>query len=298
MTSPGAANQALTVGAVDKQNVLAGFSGRGPRFGDFALKPDITAPGVDIIAARAAGTALGTPIDDFYTMLSGTSMATPHVAGSAAILKQEFPSLTPAQLKAALMSTALPGPYTVYEQGAGRVDVARAYSQKVYANNAPVDFGYFPFPHDNDQPVTKSISYSNYTAAAVTLNLTIEVTAQDGTPAAPGMVTTSSPSVTFPAGGTASVDLTVNTPFGDASLYGGVVRAQNGDGTSSCARRSGSTRSRCFNLTVDGIARDGRPARGISWIDVVNADDTTSSSRPSASAEARPPSACRPARTA
>lgn len=85
VTAPGAANQALTVGAVDKSDVLAGFSGRGPRAGDFAIKPDITAPGVDIIAARAAGTSLGTPVDDSYTMLSGTSMATPHVAGAAAI---------------------------------------------------------------------------------------------------------------------------------------------------------------------------------------------------------------------
>ena len=276
VTSPGAANDALTVGAVDKQNVLAGFSGRGPRVGDFALKPDITAPGVDIIAARAAGTSLGTPIDAFYTMLSGTSMATPHVAGSAAIMKQEFPSMTPAQLKAALMSTALPGPYTVYQQGAGRVDVARAYSQKVYSNSSPVDFGYFPFPHDNDQPVTKSISYSNYTAAAVTLNLTTDVTAQDGSPAAPGMVTTSAPSVTIPAGGTASVDVTVNTTIGDASLYGGVIRAQSSDGTIVVRTPVGFFKEPVrFNLTVDGIARDGRPARGISWIDIVNADDTT-----------------------
>jgi subtilisin family serine protease len=276
VTSPGAANDALTVGAVDKQNVLAGFSGRGPRFGDFALKPDITAPGVNIIAARAAGTSLGTPIDEFYTMLSGTSMATPHIAGSAAILKQEFPSMTPAQLKAALMSTALPGPYTVYQQGAGRVDVARAYSQKVYSNNSPVDFGYFPYPHDNDQPVTKSISYSNYTSAAVTLNLTADVTGQDGNPAAPGMVTTSAPSVTIPAGGTASVDVTVDTRVGDPSLYGGVIRAESSDGNVVVRTPVGFYKEPVrFNLTVDGIARDGRPARGISWIDIVNADDTT-----------------------
>ncbi|MCI0686408.1 MAG: S8 family serine peptidase [Sporichthyaceae bacterium] len=180
VTAPGAANQALTVGAVDKSDVLAGFSGRGPRAGDFAIKPDITAPGVDIIAARAAGTSLGTPVDDSYTMLSGPSMATPHVAGAAAILRQAFPSLTPAQLKAALMSTAVPGPYSVYEQGAGRVDVARAYSQKVYATNSPADFGYFPFPHDNDTPVTRTIGYANHTDADVTLDLTVDVTAEDG----------------------------------------------------------------------------------------------------------------------
>ena len=276
VTSPGAADDALTVGAVTKQDVLADFSGRGPRVGDYALKPDITAPGVDIIAARAAGTSLGTPIDDFYTMLSGTSMATPHIAGSAAILRQEFPSMTPAQLKAALMSTAKPFGYKVYEQGAGRVDVARAYSQKVYANNAPVDFGYFPYPHDNDQPVTKSISYSNYSAAPVTLNLTADVTAQDGTPAAPGMVTLSSPTVTIPAGGSASLDVTVDTTVGDPSLYGGVIRGESADGNIVVRVPVGFYKEPVrYNLTVDGIARDGRPARGISWIDIVNADDTT-----------------------
>lgn len=280
VTSPGAANQALTVGAVDKSNVLAGFSGRGPRLGDYALKPDITAPGVDIIAARASGTSLGTPIDDFYTMLSGTSMATPHVAGSAAILRQEFPTFTPAQLKAALMSTALPGPYDVYQQGAGRVDVARAYSQRVYANNGSVDFGYFPYPHTNDQPVTKTISYSNYTANSVTLNLTTDVTDEKGNPPAAGLIALSAPSVTIPSGGSAAVDVTVNTTIGDPGLFGGVVRAQSADGTVVVRTPVGFYKEPVrYNLTVDGIARDGTPARGISWIDVVNADDTTSFQR-------------------
>ena len=80
VTTPGTANSALTVGAVSKTDVLADFSGRGPRLGDFAIKPDVTAPGVDIIAARAAGN--GARPDrrrDIYTMISGTSMATPHV---------------------------------------------------------------------------------------------------------------------------------------------------------------------------------------------------------------------------
>jgi subtilisin family serine protease len=276
VTSPGAANQALTVGAVDKSDVLAGFSGRGPRFGDFALKPDITAPGVDIIAARAAGTSLGTPIDNNYTMLSGTSMATPHVAGAAAILKQEFPSLTPAQLKAALMSTAAPGPYSVYQQGAGRVDVARAYSQQVFATNSPVDFGYFPYPHDNDAPVTRTIGYANHAADPVTLDLTVDVTAEDGSTPEPGLITISAPSVTIPAGGTASVDVTVDTRIGVAGLYGGVLRAQSADGSVVVRTPVGFYKEPVrYNLTVDGIARDGRPARGISWIDIVNVDDTT-----------------------
>ena len=91
--SPGAAASALTVGAVDRDDNLAEFSSRGPRLGDNGLKPEITAPGVGIVAARAAGTTMGTPVDDAYTTASGTSMATPHVAGAAAILAQEHPGL-------------------------------------------------------------------------------------------------------------------------------------------------------------------------------------------------------------
>jgi subtilisin family serine protease len=275
LTTPGAADSALTVGAVDKSDVIAPFSGRGPRVGNYALKPDLTAPGVDIIAARAAGTSLGTPIDDNYTMLSGTSMATPHVAGASAIIRQEFPSMTPAQVKAALVSTALPGPYTVYEQGAGRVDVARAYSQKVYAENAPVDFGYFPYPHDADQPVTKTLGYSNYTNADVTLNLSVDVVGEDGNAPAAGLLTLGASSVTVPAGGTASVNLTVDTRLGDPSLYGGAIRAQSGDGSVVVRTPVGFYKEPVrYNLTVNGVARDGRPAQGISWVDIVNADDT------------------------
>ena len=270
VTTPGAAASALTVGAVDKSNVLAGFSGRGPRLGDFAIKPDITAPGVGIIAARAAGTSLGTPVDDLYTMLDGTSMATPHVAGAAAILTQEFPDWTPAQIKAALVSTAAPGPYTVYQQGGGRVDVARASLQRVYATG-PVDFGYFRWPHEDAEPVTKTITYTNETSAAVTLDLTVEV---DG--AAAGMVLPSASSVTVPAGGTATVDVTVDRTLGAPGLYGGFVTGRSADGTVVVRTPVGFYKEpESYDLTVDGVARDGRPARGISWIEAVDANDTT-----------------------
>jgi subtilisin family serine protease len=74
---PGAADRALTVGAVDTGDVLADFSSRGPLVGSYELKPEVVAPGVDVVAARAAGTAMGEPLDDLYTRASGTSMATP-----------------------------------------------------------------------------------------------------------------------------------------------------------------------------------------------------------------------------
>src|SRR5205814_1278310 len=73
--SPGSADDALTVGAVTKKEELADFSSRGPRIGDSAIKPDITAPGVDITAARGKDGVIGNP-GDLYATISGTSMAT------------------------------------------------------------------------------------------------------------------------------------------------------------------------------------------------------------------------------
>ncbi|MFC7589458.1 S8 family serine peptidase [Nonomuraea antimicrobica] len=75
--SPGTAASALTVAAVDRSDALASFSSRGPTAIDYGLKPDLSAPGVDIVAARADGTSMGTPAEDGYTTASGTSMATP-----------------------------------------------------------------------------------------------------------------------------------------------------------------------------------------------------------------------------
>ncbi|MEV4630684.1 S8 family serine peptidase, partial [Micromonospora sp. NPDC049523] len=67
--SPGSADAALTVGAVDRDDKLADFSSRGPRVGDDAVKPDITAPGVEIVAAKGAGTELGAPVGEHYVTL-------------------------------------------------------------------------------------------------------------------------------------------------------------------------------------------------------------------------------------
>jgi serine protease AprX len=115
---------------------LADFSSRGVP-GDPLYQPTITAPGVGIVAARAvtgAITPLGAP-DDIslgadairYTHMSGTSMATPHVAGVVALLLQANPALSPDQIRSTLRSTAtaLPG-YAAHEAGAGYVNAFAA----------------------------------------------------------------------------------------------------------------------------------------------------------------------------
>ena len=179
--SPGTADAALAVGAVDRDDELADFSSRGPRVGDDALKPDITAPGVDIVAARSADGDIGDPVGEQYVTLSGTSMATPHVAGSAALLAQQHPGWRAGQLKATLMAAAKPHPdQTAYQQGAGRVDVARAITQQVTSDPVSVSFGRALWPHGDDTPITRTVTWRNGGPAPVTLDLTVEGAARAG----------------------------------------------------------------------------------------------------------------------
>ncbi|MGH9243966.1 MAG: S8 family serine peptidase, partial [Acidimicrobiales bacterium] len=275
VASPGTADRALAVGAVDSFDALAGFSSRGPRLGDFAIKPEIVAPGSLIIAARAAGTDNGFPLDEFYTRLSGTSMAAPHVAGAAAVLKEQHPEWGPAQLKAALASNAEPlADVSVYAQGAGRVDIGRAVTQTVHADAGVVDFGYFPWPHDDAEPVSRTVTYTNSGDASVTIDLEADVRDKAGEPAAPGMFSLSASELTIPPGDSRTLSMTVDPAGGGEGLYGGHLTATADGGTTLVTALGWNTEPRMVTLTVHGIGRDDRPARGISRVDVVDLDDS------------------------
>jgi hypothetical protein len=226
-------DDALAVGAVTKTDELAFFSSRGPRVGDSALKPEITAPGVDIVAARGKDSWIGAPAgpDGKYMTLSGTSMATPHVAGSAAILAADHPDWKSAQLKAALMGAAKPIPAIgVYAQGAGRVDIARAVRQTVTTSPASVSFGLQRWPHSDDTVIARNVTYHNQGTSAVTLNLTLNTKGPDGKPAPAGLFALSAPTVTVPAGGDAEVTVTADTRVAGPDGYaGGDLTATAGD---------------------------------------------------------------------
>ena len=131
---------------------MANFSSRGPRLRDGALKPEVVAPGVDVTAARAAGTELGPVVDDVYTTLSGTSMATPHVAGLAAILKQEHPTWDGEQLKSVIANSTVPvANATGFDAGTGRVDALEAIHQDVLAP-ASLSLGSYAWPYSDLAP--------------------------------------------------------------------------------------------------------------------------------------------------
>ncbi|MEU4394153.1 S8 family serine peptidase [Kribbella sp. NPDC023855] len=260
VTSPGSADAALTVGAVDKQDELAFFSGRGPRVGDGAIKPDVTAPGVSIVAAKAKDSSIGEPVGDKYLRLDGTSMATPHTAGAAALLAQQHPSWKAAELKGTLTASAkVAAGQTSFQQGAGRVDLAKAIKQTVIAEPGAVSFGIAGYPHTDDEPVTKDVTYRNLGDQPVTLALTASMTTAAGTAAPAGALTLSADSVTVPAGGTASVQATSNTKHtGPDGLYSGRIIAI-AEGTSVVVPLGVTKEVETYTLTVQLVRADGTP---------------------------------------
>jgi subtilisin family serine protease len=226
VTTPGAARSALTVGAVSKRGSM--WSGSRARLmGDAYVKPDVVAPGMNITAARAAGTGWG---DSPYTSMTGTSMATPHVAGAAASLREQHPNWTPAQLKAALTSTAKPVQGAdVYKAGAGLIDVDQATAQQVQVDNGLLSIGYFAEPADPAKNrVRRTLTYRNSGDTAVTLDLTS--TLQAGDDAAPdGVLSVSPETLEIAPGDSASATVTVDVDDAPAATYSGrIVAAGSG----------------------------------------------------------------------
>lgn len=132
LDSPGVARTAITVGGTDKADKWATFSSRGPVQWTASLKPDVMAPGQDITSTLPGGG---------YAPMSGTSMATPHVAGACALLKALHPDWTPQQIKSALMTTAVDIGVDVMTQGAGRIDALNAARVKTFAAPSSLSFG-------------------------------------------------------------------------------------------------------------------------------------------------------------
>ncbi|WP_419997417.1 S8 family peptidase [Streptomyces boninensis] len=264
--SPGSADAALTVGAVDDKDKIAEFSSRGPRVGDLAVKPDLTAPGVDITAAAAPGSVIEQEVGQKppgYLTISGTSMATPHVAGAAALLAQQHPDWTGAELKGALTASTKAGTYTAIQQGSGRVDVAKAIKQTVYADPVSVSFGQQLWPHGDDKPVSKPVTYRNTGKKDVTLKLAVSGLDPKGKAAPAGMFKLNKKTVTVPAGGTAEAALTADTRLGGSvnGFYSAYITATGGGQT---VRTAGGVEREVesYEVTFKNLDRDGKPTAG------------------------------------
>jgi subtilisin family serine protease len=133
-------SEAVVVATTDRPRI-ASFSAMGPSPLSKRLKPDVVAPGVTVYSAFPVR-------DGSFGLFSGTSMATPHVAGGAALLKELHPDWTPAQIKSALMltggdvrSASAAGAASPARAGAGLVDLVRAATPLIHAAPSSVSFG-------------------------------------------------------------------------------------------------------------------------------------------------------------
>ncbi|MGW0898936.1 S8 family peptidase [Streptomyces goshikiensis] len=278
VSSPGCAPGVLTVGAVDRDDTTAPFSSRGPAGLQHTLKPEIAAPGVGISAAAMGGRGVYA-----YQSMSGTSMATPHVAGAAAIVKQRHPDWSAQQIKAALVGsadTAAPG--DVRQTGGGRLDVRAAVGTAVLGAPA-VQGGTYHWPQDRSDRTGVDVPYTNTGSRPVTLDLAVEkVTGNDGSAVRGRIARLERSTVTVPAGATVTVPLTLDpaarlerSQYGDVT--GRVVATANGVRVSTPF--SLYVEPETVTLRVKLIDRSGAPAAGPSSLDVIGTDDASGERR-------------------
>ncbi|SNT50428.1 PA domain-containing protein [Actinacidiphila glaucinigra] len=248
--APGAADSALTVGAVDSTDSLAPFSSQGPRI-DGALKPEITAPGVNILAANSQFTGNG---QGAYQSMSGTSMATPHVAGAAALLAAAHPELTGGQLKDLLASSSRQTPaYDAFQAGSGRLDVAAAARAGVFATATAY------MAQNKGGVLQRPVTYTNTTGTPVSLTLSVDA------PHAPaGMFRLSSSRVVVPAHGTAAVTVTIDGSAGTTeNHYSGQVLAEDAAGTVAAHTAVSVGTAVMHKLTLTFKDAEGNPTSGV-----------------------------------
>lgn len=200
--------------------VVAGLSSRGPSTVDGQLKPEIAAPGVAIDSAN-----VGSGVD--ATSKQGTSMATPFVAGAAALVRQARPALTPSEVKAVLINSATPlfngdgEPYPVSMQGSGRVDIVRAIEQELTAAQGGAEgivaVTFEPIATTSPTATARTLTVKNHGTEAVTL-----ASSAQQIHALPGVTVTVAPSeLTLAAGSSAELTATLAvdpTALGDPAL--------------------------------------------------------------------------------
>lgn len=172
--SPGTARKAITVGSTTKSDQISNFSSRGPNNKIYTTKPEIVAPGSDIYSSfpinrTSQMTSKGYSAN--YESISGTSMATPHVAGVCALIKKLHPNWTPEQIKSAVMTTAINLGEDAMTQGAGRVDAYSAASVTSFVFPSKLDFG-FNYGDEENWSVIKTITVTNHNDNTQTYTIT------------------------------------------------------------------------------------------------------------------------------
>jgi subtilisin family serine protease len=218
VSSPGIASGAITAAAVTKGDEVAPFSSAGPTPVTLAMKPDVSAPGVSILSSVPP--RVGT-----WAQFSGTSMAAPHVAGAAALLRQRHPGWTVAQIKSALELTGKPvfdasqrGEVPTTREGGGLIWLPAADNPLVFASPSGISFGLVR----TGKQATRIVSLTDAGGGAGAW--TVSVSVQDPTQ---GVSVTAPASVAVPA--TLSVRAAVAAGAAQADVTGFVVLQRGTD---------------------------------------------------------------------
>jgi minor extracellular serine protease Vpr len=193
-----------------RSGIVTSFSSAGPTNFDHRLKPDLAAPGGQILSSTVQEV-----IGSNFAVFDGTSMSAPHVSGSAALLLQQHPDWTPAQVKSALMTTAGPAwgntartqEASVLLEGAGLVNVAAADDPKLFADPSSLSLGFLNTDHG---AARKAMLVSLSDAGGGSGAWTVSIDAQSASPGA--TVTPGASIVNVPPGGTVDVPVVAAAP--------------------------------------------------------------------------------------
>jgi minor extracellular serine protease Vpr len=216
-----AAGQSTTIGAANayfltsNANIMAGFSSQGPTDVDFRVKPDVVAPGVNVLSSIPHQFCATPPCFAFF---QGTSMATPHLAGSAAVVIGQHPDWSAADVRSAIVNTATQGVLTDFQTGlsyvadpnivgAGLDNLQTAVGATVGIDPVSVSFGAVP----RGSGISKSldVTLTNLTGSAHTYALSIGSTSGSGVSYSP-----SASSVTIDGGASATVSIKMTAAKG------------------------------------------------------------------------------------
>ena len=186
-------------------DIMAGFSSQGPTDVDFRVKPDVVAPGVNVLSSI--------PGND-WAFFQGTSMATPHLAGSAAVVRSQHPTWPAWAVRSAIVNTAETGVLKAYTdgttivtdvniEGAGRENLDNAVNATAALSPVSVSFGAVP----SGAGLTKTVPVTILNTTAGTVTWTLGISGTTGT----GMsFSVGSSSVTLAGGASATVNVTMS----------------------------------------------------------------------------------------
>jgi hypothetical protein len=244
--NPGAtASFTQGVAATGQGDVVAGFSSRGP--GTEWIKPDLSAPGVQILAGHTPvpDELAGGPPGNLYQAIAGTSMASPHVAGAAALLMDLHPDWTPGQVRSALQLTANTNvvktdtvtPADPFDVGSGRIQVDAAAHPNLTLDESAANFA--AAATDPLGRIDLNIASIDAPAMPGTISTTRTVTnvttgevryRSSATSPAGSTITVSPKNISIPAGGSADITVTISAPGIAPGQYFGQVMLEDRNG--------------------------------------------------------------------